>query len=155
MQRHIGGLRTIVSLMLILGASNVAAQTIGTFRWQFAPYCNTVTLLVEQKAGAYVLTGADDLCGGPVRAPATGTAHMNPNGTVTLSVSVIRPDGIPVAHSAQLDFPALSGTWADNYGNSGDVSVQPRKPEWPTSSGDEEGELRNRLRQSLRSVGVG
>jgi hypothetical protein len=105
--------------------STVSAQVVGTFRWQFAPFCNTVTLLVEQKGAAYILTGTDNLCGAPVSAPATGTAHMNPNGTVTLGITVVRPDGLAVNHSAQLALPSVDGTWTDNFGNSGTLIFSP------------------------------
>lgn len=81
--------------MTLVGVSELDAQVIGTFRWQFAPFCNVVTLTVEQKAGSYVLSGFDDMCGAPQRAPANGTAQPNPDGTIGIGVTVLRPDGLP------------------------------------------------------------
>lgn len=43
----------IVGLGIVFAASTASAQVIGTFRWQFAPYCNVVTLRVEQKGDVY------------------------------------------------------------------------------------------------------
>ena len=48
------------------------AQGLGTFRWQFQPFCNVVTLTVEQKGASFVLTGHDDQCGGGAPRAADG-----------------------------------------------------------------------------------
>lgn len=58
-------------------------------------------------------------------AAANGSAHLNPNGTITLAFTVIRPDGVPIAHNASIAVATLSGTWADEYGNSGLFSFNP------------------------------
>ncbi len=62
----------------VVAGPTASAQVIGTFRWQFAPFCNTVTLTVEQKGGLYALTGFDDMCGGARRGGASGTATSTP-----------------------------------------------------------------------------
>lgn len=105
--------------MMLLNHLDAVAQTIGTFRWQFAPFCNTVTLTISQVGAVYRLEGYDDRCGAAVRAPANGTAHLNPDGTVSMGITVIRPDGISIHHNASLALPALTGSWSDEYGNSG------------------------------------
>ena len=102
-----------------LSASSASAQVLGTFRWQFAPYCNTITLTIQQVAGQFVANGFDDLCGAARTAPAIGSAHLNPDGTVGLGITVIRGDGFAVQHSAIFTPTSPSGTWTDNYGNSG------------------------------------
>jgi hypothetical protein len=111
---------------LFVFASTASAQVIGTFRWQFSPYCNVVTLLVEQKGSVYELTGTDDQCGGAVLGSARGTAHLNPGGTsASISLTVIRPDGIPVGSAATINLITLSGTWSDQFRNGGDFVFSP------------------------------
>jgi hypothetical protein len=108
------------------GATEASAQVVGTFRWQLAPFCNVVTLRVERKgATLYELSGTDDLCGAAQAASANGSAHVNPNGTASVSLTVIRPDGIPVTSSAAINLVGLSGTWSDEYGNSGAFTFNP------------------------------
>src|SRR5690606_23898015 len=88
-----------------------------------------VTLRVEQKGTLYELSATDDLCGAPQSASANGSAHVNPNGTAGISLTVIRPDGVPVTSSAAISLTTLSGTWSDQYGNSGTfVSNPPAAP---------------------------
>ncbi len=112
----------VMGLMLLFGAPQVHAQVIGTFHWQFAPYCNVITLTVEQKGPSFVLSGFDDLCGASQRAPASGTAQPNPDGTIGLGITVLRPDGLAVHHTAALSLATLGGIWFDNYGNTGALS---------------------------------
>ncbi len=100
-------------------ATPVSAQVLGTFRWQFAPYCNTVTLTIQQVSGQFTASGFDDMCGAARSAPASGTAHLNPDGTVGLGITVIRGDGISVHHSAVFTPVSPTGTWSDDFGNSG------------------------------------
>lgn len=117
----------VVGLMagVVVGTTEVSAQVLGTFRWQLAPFCNVVSLRVEQKGALYELSGTDDRCGGPQAAAASGTAHVNPSGTASIALTVIRPDGIPVASNASIDLITLSGTWSDEYGNSGAFTYNP------------------------------
>ena len=49
-----------VGLFVGLGASASSAQNLGTFRWQLQPFCNVVSLAVEQQGAAFQLTGFDD-----------------------------------------------------------------------------------------------
>lgn len=120
-----------LSLVLVLtGALAVpaGAQVLGTFRWQLAPHCNVLTMTVEQGPAGYRLEGTDDLCGAPVRAAASGTAFVNPNGSVSIAVTVTRPDGIAIHHNLGLTLPALSGTWTDDVGNGGILAFSPSAP---------------------------
>jgi hypothetical protein len=120
----------VLALGAIIGALAVpvGAQTLGTFRWQLAPYCNTVTLTVEARGGVFRLEGFDDMCGGPKRGGATGIAQLNPDGTIGLSITVVRPDGLSVQHAATITLSALSGTWSDEYGNSGTFAFNAASP---------------------------
>lgn len=120
------GLASVVVAVLLGGATEASAQVLGTFRWQLAPYCNMVTLRVEQKgASLFELSGTDDLCGAAQAASANGSAHVNLNGTASISLTVIRPDGIPVTSSAAISLTTLSGTWSDEYGNGGALTFNP------------------------------
>lgn len=104
------------------------AQTIGTFRWQFAPYCNTVILTVEGRGPVYQLTGYDDECGSAIRAAASGSAHLNADGTVGMGITIVRPDGVSVESAVALSLATLSGAWNDGFGNSGTFAFNPSSP---------------------------
>ena len=84
-----------------------------------------MSILVEQKAGVFELSGTDNQCGAAVAAAARGTAHLNPNGTVGMGLTVVRPDGLAVASTISLDLATLSGTWRDEYGNAGSFQHSP------------------------------
>jgi hypothetical protein len=88
-------------------------------------------LSVEQRGSTYVLTGYDDHCGAPVRGAVSGTAHFNPDGSLGMGFTVLRPDGRAIPTSATLSLATVSGTWADAYGNSGDFVFNP-----PGSAGE-------------------
>jgi hypothetical protein len=115
----------VVLLAPFATAAGASAQTLGTFRWQFAPYCNTVTVLVEQKPGVYTLTGTDDQCGAAATAAVSGTAHLNPNGTIGMGLTTVRPDGVAVSTTVTLALPGLTGPWRDDYGNGGTFQFAP------------------------------
>ncbi len=102
------------------------AQGLGTFRWQFQPFCNVVTLTVEQKGASFVLTGHDDQCGGGApRAAASGVAVQNPNGTIALGLTIVTPTGAAAHINATLNASTVSGTWRDGDGNTGPFVFNP------------------------------
>jgi hypothetical protein len=112
---------------LVTSSASVAgAQTLGVFRWQMQPYCNVVTLTVEQKATGYVLTGLDNLCGGgaPV-ATAAGVAAVNPNGTIALGLTIVTSTGATAHLNATLSLTSVSGPWRDADGNTGTLVFEP------------------------------
>lgn len=119
MSRSASSFSVAVTLCALALATPVSAQVLGTFRWQFAPYCNTVTLTIQQVGGQFTAHGFDDMCGATRSAPASGTAHLNPDGTVGLGVTVIRADGIAVHLTTTFTPLSPTGTWSDDYGNSG------------------------------------
>jgi hypothetical protein len=119
MRRTFRSFILVVLTFFVGGTTTAWAQVIGVFRWQLAPFCNVVTLTVEQKGLQYALTGFDDMCGGVRRGTATGLAQPNPDGTIGFGITVVRPDGLAVQHSAAISLGTLSGTWSDDYGNSG------------------------------------
>ncbi len=105
-------------------SSSAEAQVIGTFRWQFQPYCNVVTFMVEQRGGAYLLTGSDNQCGG-APSPALGTAILNPDGTVGLGLSVVSPTASISTIKATVSLTSFSGVWRDQDGQSGALVFSP------------------------------
>ncbi len=101
-------------------AAPAFAQPIGTFRWQFNPYCNVVTLAVVQAGGVYALEGVDDQCGAGQAASASGTAFQNPDGSIGLGLNlVLTPGGAPSHVDVTIQLATLSGTWRDSAGASG------------------------------------
>ena len=67
---HLRTALTVLVVGLLWSSVPVAAQPLGTFRWQQQPYCNVFTLIVEQKGGIYTLDGFDDQCGASAKAVA-------------------------------------------------------------------------------------
>ena len=61
-----------------LTAVAVEAQPIGTFRWQLQPFCNVVTVNVNQQGAVYTMDGYDDQCGAARRAPIAGLIRVEP-----------------------------------------------------------------------------
>lgn len=120
--------RSFVSVFGLLAfcylSSSAEAQVLGTFRWQFHPYCNVVTFTVEQRGGAYLLTGSDNQCGA-MPSPALGTAVLNPDGTVGLGLSVVSPTASISTIKATLNPTSFSGVWQDQDGQNGALVFSP------------------------------
>lgn len=108
-----------------LVAAEAAAQTIGTFRWRLAPFCNVLTLTVVQQGGVFQLVGTDDGCASESN-PVTGTAFITgPN--VRMGFSVIASSGGAHNYSATVSLAGFNGTWADGRG-SGPLLFNPASP---------------------------
>src|SRR5690606_21640608 len=99
----------------------VAAQPLGTFRWQLQPFCNVVTVAVTQNGAVYRLEGTDDQCGnGADQASVTGTAFLNADGAIGFGLNIVTtPGGRPLHVEAEVSLASLSGTWRDSAGASG------------------------------------
>jgi hypothetical protein len=111
-------LLSIASLFAFVAAT-ASAQSLGTFRWQLAPYCNLVTVNVVQTGAVYTLDGWDDQCGN-LRAPVVGAAMLNFDGSIELGMNIVTaPGGAPVHVAARITLPSASGQWSDSAGNSG------------------------------------
>lgn len=120
------------SLVVALAATDASAQVFGTFKWQMQPYCNTVTLTLTSVAGRLTVDGVDDLCGAARQAPAIGLAVFNPDGTVSVSFTVIRP-GADAIHVSAVVSPANGqGHWRDDLGQSGTFALGGTTPGLPT-----------------------
>ena len=109
---------SLCALLLLPAAAG--AQSLGTLRWQLQPFCNVVTLNVNQQGAVYTLDGFDDQCGAAQRAPLVGLATPNPDGSIGFGLNVVTvPGGRGVQIDARITLATLSGPWSDSAGNSG------------------------------------
>lgn len=111
-----------------LAAAPASAQTIGTFRWNIAPFCNVLNLTVTQQGDSFALNGFEESCNDSLpRWPVTGTAIVQADGTITLAVTTIFATGDAIHTSATLD-ATINGTWTDGVGNDGTFTFNPTTP---------------------------
>lgn len=111
-------------LAVVGTATPVAAQNIGTFPFSLQPYCNIVTLTVTQEGSTYRLAGWDDACGATQRQPVIGTIAPNLDGTLHISFSATRPNGIAVDTSiSNFAIGPYTGNWTDSAGNAGTSGI--------------------------------
>ena len=111
---------SLLGQLALMAPGVASAQSLGTFRWQLAPFCNAVTVTVTQGSGVYTLDGFDDQCGAPQRAPVVGVATPNPDGTIGLGFQIVTvPGGRLVGVDARISLSGLGGPWTDSAGNSG------------------------------------
>lgn len=116
----------VLATLLSLVGSVAQAQPFGTYRWQLQPYCNVLTIAVTQTAGVFTLDGSDDQCGAATRAPVTGLATFNPNGSIEFGLAiVVTPSGTPVHVAAAINLATLGGTWRDSTGATGNLVLTP------------------------------
>ena len=118
------------ALFAVIGSTGVAfAQPLGPFQWRLEPYCNVLTITVEGTAAGYTVTGSDNLClAGPTRGAVDGTAVLNPDGTVTLGLTISYPGGALSSTVGVFPVAGLSGTWHDDQGLSGGFLFSPTAP---------------------------
>jgi len=120
--------RLIVLAVLSFGpwSADADAQPLGTFSWQLAPYCNVVTVSVTQDGGVYTLDGYDNQCGTATRGAVSGTAFVNPNGSIGIGLTTVTtPGGVAVHLEAAIDAITLGGAWHDSHGNGGTLLFSP------------------------------
>jgi len=121
----------VVVAITIVGAVAAApqragAQPLGTFKWQLQSYCNVLSLAVTQNGAVFTLDGFDDQCGATTRAPVTGLATPNPNGTIEFGLTIVStPGAAPVHVAAAISLATLGGTWRDSAGASGNLVFTP------------------------------
>lgn len=116
--------QSIAVLLFLLPCAQAFGQPLGTFRWQQQPYCNVITVNVEQDGGIYHLDGTDDQCGAARRASAVGVAFPNPDTTIGFGLTIVTNNaggvgGTPVHLDATINLSSLSGTWRDSAGQTG------------------------------------
>lgn len=110
---------------LLLTTSAASAQSLGTFSFALAPYCNNAVMVVTQEGSTYRLAGWDDNCGAVQRFPITGTIAFNLDGTLNISFTTIRTNGIAVDTSIRnFNLGGFTGAWTDSAGNSGTSGIQ-------------------------------
>jgi hypothetical protein len=122
-------LRPLTRLTLALDAALLAPSgptlraqgtVLGTFRWQLQPFCNVVTVNLIQQGTVFTMDGVDDQCGAAQRAPIVGLATPNPDGSITVGLTIVTaPGGRAVQVAARLSLPSVNGTWSDSAGNGG------------------------------------
>ena len=125
MQRWISSCLALVVFANL--AATASAQSLGRFTWQLQPYCNVITATVTGVAGVYTLEGFDDQCGAATRAPLTGVATPNPDGTIGFGMNVVTsPGGRGVHVEARISLATLTGPWTDSDGNQGTFAFNQR-----------------------------
>jgi len=120
-------IRFLSALLIATLAPRVAsAQSLGTLRWQQQPYCNVLALSVTQSGGVYELEGTDDQCGAGRAASASGTAFLNPDGSIGFGIAIVTtPGGVAVHLEASISLSTLGGTWRDSLGGTGALVFTP------------------------------
>lgn len=116
-----------ISLLTVGGPAAAFAQTLGTFPWQVAPYCNVVTFTVSVDGAGFRLTGFDNQCGG-AQLPAAGAVTLRSDGQYGLSFYVVTPTGLTSHVTAVLSPASISGPWHDSSGNAGTLAFNPVAP---------------------------
>lgn len=114
----------LVIAVALAWAAPADAQTLGTFRWNTAPFCNVVNVTVIQHGGVYALVGYEEQCGGNPRLPVYGTAILQANGTIWLGWTTIFDFGNGLHTQATLA-SNLSGSWRDNANQNGTFVFTP------------------------------
>jgi Chaperone of endosialidase/Head domain of trimeric autotransporter adhesin len=123
--------RSVAAFTLAVSAwasspSPALAQSLGTFRWQTQPYCNVLTLTVMQQGGLYKLDGFDDQCGAATKAPVSGTAVANADGTIQFGLTVVESPTGQVTHlSVPIAIATLGGNWTDGRSSGGTFRFTP------------------------------
>ena len=111
-----------LAALLLAAGTPAAAQSLGLFSWQLAPFCNVITVEVVQTQNVFRLQGADDQCGNGGLAPAAGIAYPQRDGTFGIGLQIVTaPGGSPVYVTASLRPSDLGGPWRDSAGNRGDM----------------------------------
>jgi hypothetical protein len=121
--------RGLLALVMTMGGiASADAQPIGTFRWQFSPFCNVISVSVVQQGSVFVLSGVDDNCGAGDASSVTGTAFFNPDGGVGMGLTIVATTGVNLTSSVQISPATFSGTWTDSDGNNGTFTFSPSIP---------------------------
>lgn len=108
-------------------AQPVQAVVIGTFHWQLQPFCSTVSVTVIQEAGQFRVQGTEACAPNDYSRSVYGTALLDGQGYVYLSLSTPRVqnslDGTSVY--AWFELATLAGGWQDDGGRTGPLVPVP------------------------------
>jgi hypothetical protein len=122
---------TVVALVsggIALLAVEAPGQPLGPFRWQFAPFCNVVTLTAIPGGPFFSLTGTDDQCGAGAVGTVSGTASALQDGSIAMGLTIVTPGGQPSGNAIVLNSLTLSGIWRDAEGGTGTFAFNPPLP---------------------------
>ena len=102
---------------LLFAPLTATAQTIGTFRWQLAPYGSVMNITVTQRGAVYELIGFETQCSN-LSLPVSGVGVPQANGQIFLGMTSINENGRGLHTRAYVNPTTFSGSWSDNAGNS-------------------------------------
>ena len=119
-KRHLTPLMLATTLLV---AGPASAQTIGTFRWQLAPYGSVLNLTITQQGGIYLLNGFEAQCGNNPSLPVYGVGVPQANGQIFFGLTSITELGRGLHTRAVITANTPTGTWSDNAGNSNQAFV--------------------------------
>jgi hypothetical protein len=108
-------------LVLVLFSARDAGAELGPFNFLLSPFCNVIILSATQTVAGFTLSGSDDRCGASTRSGVFGTAFVNPDGTIGMSLTMPASNGVARYVAAVLNPQTLGGTWHDGNGNSGSI----------------------------------
>ena len=123
----------LIAFVMIGGlmlAAPARAQTIGTFRWNVAPFCSVINLTVTQHGSVYALHGFEEQCGGNPRLPVYGVAILQADDTIWMGLTTIFDFGNGL-HTQATMLSNFSGSWRDNANQTGTWVFNPG----PTTGG--------------------
>lgn len=123
MLRHV---LAISAVAFFLGVAPAGAQSLGTFRWQVAPFGSVITLNVTQQGSIYLLDGFESQCGGNATLPVSGIGVVQANGQVFFGLTTITENGRGLHTQASISTTNnFSGTWRDNANQNGNFVFNP------------------------------
>jgi hypothetical protein len=114
-----------ISAVILLGVAPAGAQSLGTFRWQVAPFGSVITLNVTQQGSIYLLDGFESQCGGNATLPVSGVGVVQANGQVFFGLTTITEQGRGLHTQASISTTGFSGTWRDNANQNGTFVFNP------------------------------
>jgi hypothetical protein len=118
----------VAAALIVVAVALSEADAQGPFSWQLSPFCNVLTLTASQGGDVFDLSGSDNSCGIGSRSGAFGTAFVNPDGLITMSLTVLTSTSVPRHITVQLNVNTLSGPWTDSSGNTGTFVFNPVNP---------------------------
>jgi hypothetical protein len=122
MARH---LSFFVLVSALATTAPAAAQSLGTFRWQLAPFGSVLQLTVTQQGAVYILNGFEAQCGGNASLPVWGVAVPQANGSVFMGLTTITEGGRGLHTRATILLSDLGGSWQDNANSNGTLVFNP------------------------------
>ena len=115
----------LTALLAAATATPAAAQPLGTFRWQFQPFCNVLNLAVTATPSGFRMEGTDDQCGG-APGSAIGMAYPKADGTVGVGLTLVFASAVPLhVDGTIIPGAGFNGSWSDSVGRAGTLAFTP------------------------------